>query len=564
MAARLVLILLFVGISAVSPLLDLTGRSSVPLDVAFRCNDGRHVEIVRRCDASVDCVDGSDESSAACNAPNRTVSVGDKLAARVQYKREHGAIWIMICDGRECSTLSVSGATPTGALAYMAYTSCNMMGDQCGILHREEKSYDARDFASGGLVLELERRPTELAVWLQGFPEHTATVPTRRDDSFLRVRPLYWKHDMVVKFSGLALLASGVPFWCTNRLSLDAKCPCAEGCDEMACEAPNAVLQVGDRRTVRVQYKDEHWAVWFLLCDDCSCSKISVTGFSADGELAFWPATGCTNLGHHCRDLRREVRPRGPENFLSSGEIVFEAEKRDWELVVWLKGHSEYRATVPAKERSVIFKVRPLHWASEMPVKFADDVDVWGVPPFVCDDGRRVEGMSKCDGVTNCADGSDEAVSLCDVAATTLAVGNRRSVRVQYRQEHWAVWFVLCGEVDCSTVSVSGIDPDGSLHYWAYSNCTRMGDHCKNLLHSSKPGGGTPFPSGELKFEVERLRQEVSIWLKDRPDHKASIPLSHATICLLKVRPLMWKSNMIVRISDQFAPFHTGTNVIRK
>ena len=63
--------------------------------------------------------------------------MGDVLTARVQYKSEHGDIGFMLCDDNSCSTLSVGGAAPDGALWAVAYINCNQQGWWGCITHYE-------------------------------------------------------------------------------------------------------------------------------------------------------------------------------------------------------------------------------------------------------------------------------------------------------------------------------------------------------------------------------------------------------------------------------------------
>ncbi|XP_034233302.1 uncharacterized protein LOC117640649 isoform X2 [Thrips palmi] len=156
----------------------------------FRCGDGSCVSIWFKCDGFRDCADGSDESDDICDTPVATVSVGEVVTVRVQHEEKHGHVDVSLCDNASCSTLALYGSTPEGALWFFSWTGCNALGANCtaGV---EEYPIGRKYFPSGELVLAVQRRASELAVWLDGSPDSVANVTVGAANRRLRVRPIY-------------------------------------------------------------------------------------------------------------------------------------------------------------------------------------------------------------------------------------------------------------------------------------------------------------------------------------------------------------------------------------
>lgn len=57
-------------------------------------------------------------------------------------------------------------------------------------------------FPVGPLVFKAERRPGELAVWLDGHEDKAATVPVKEGSDLLRVKPWMWTSGLAVQFDG--------------------------------------------------------------------------------------------------------------------------------------------------------------------------------------------------------------------------------------------------------------------------------------------------------------------------------------------------------------------------
>lgn len=58
------------------------------------------------------------------------------------------------------------------------------------------------NFHTGEVAVQVQRRPSELAVWREGRPDNVATVPIEADYDTLWVRPYKMWTDMPVQFSG--------------------------------------------------------------------------------------------------------------------------------------------------------------------------------------------------------------------------------------------------------------------------------------------------------------------------------------------------------------------------
>ena len=61
-----------------------------------------------------------------------------------------------------------------------------------------------KPFPVGRLVFVVERRPLELAVWLQGHPERSVTVPVPVGEDYGLLRMTYWREPapLQVEYNG--------------------------------------------------------------------------------------------------------------------------------------------------------------------------------------------------------------------------------------------------------------------------------------------------------------------------------------------------------------------------
>lgn len=66
----------------------------------------------------------------------------------------------------------------------------------------QEEGVHDHDLPPGELVLVVQRRDVELAVWREGRPDDVALVPVKAHYLSLRVRPTLWSSAMPVQFTG--------------------------------------------------------------------------------------------------------------------------------------------------------------------------------------------------------------------------------------------------------------------------------------------------------------------------------------------------------------------------
>ena len=84
--------------------------------------------------------------------------------------------------GTRCSRVVFSGigiVSQYSRFAIFLYTE---------LFRRQSDPFGWVDFREGETVFVIERRPRELAVWLQGHPEEASTVEVGVDHSLLRIR----------------------------------------------------------------------------------------------------------------------------------------------------------------------------------------------------------------------------------------------------------------------------------------------------------------------------------------------------------------------------------------
>lgn len=173
-------------------------------DGQFRCDNGQCTLAAHKCDGGNDCNDKSDEGFPQCNAPNTTLAVGDTLEASLDYSQEHSHIGFLLCrEGyTNCSRLWTAEANALGELRQSSWTGCNAEGVDCQSIHDLVIPDDTARFPTAEITFVVEHRPSELAVWLKGHPEHAAVVPAIAAQTRLRVKPRHWVTDMAVRFGG--------------------------------------------------------------------------------------------------------------------------------------------------------------------------------------------------------------------------------------------------------------------------------------------------------------------------------------------------------------------------
>ncbi|KAJ1520452.1 hypothetical protein ONE63_003580 [Megalurothrips usitatus] len=213
-------------------------------------------------------------------------------------------------------------------------------------------------------------------------------------------------------------------------------------------------------------------------------------------------------------ELMFVVERRIVDRINTRGDGQKPAVRRAYELAVREYGHTQYAATVLVQEAQTQLRVRPLVWWSNMAVQFraiplsgvgigpaepalpcSDDNKRCDCPPtvrgyrclqgsaaeceeneFQCSNGECYDSNCRCNGINNCSDGSDEGVPLCSAPNTTVRIGDVLHTRVQYKEEHGAVGFLLCSNAACSSLWVGNCtDNSGSLEYESGTGCNSEG-----------------------------------------------------------------------------------------
>lgn len=160
----------------------------------------------------------------------------------------------------------------------------------------------------------------------------------------------------------------------------DGKPDCSDGSDEglPLCSAPNITLAVGKAVTARVSHDKSHLYVMFLLCDaSAQCSRLWAKGYK-DGQLRYDAYSGCNAEGSKCSDLHSTLSSHKGWTSFTTGELVFEVAHRASGLAVWLEGHPEHAAVVPAAAGQTLLRVRPKVWEKPMAVQFSAPASIRG------------------------------------------------------------------------------------------------------------------------------------------------------------------------------------------
>ncbi|KAJ1520447.1 hypothetical protein ONE63_003577 [Megalurothrips usitatus] len=163
----------------------------------FLCKNGNCIDIMKKCSGTDNCGDGSDEDPLLCDVPMRNITVGTKVMARLEYRPEHEAVWILMCGSDSCSRLVVQGySSLDGSLAYDSYTNCTLKGQNC-LAGGSGSPGQMVPFSAGNVSFFVTHSDTQgLKVALRMHEDYATSVVAPADSKHLWIRPQLWYFDM--------------------------------------------------------------------------------------------------------------------------------------------------------------------------------------------------------------------------------------------------------------------------------------------------------------------------------------------------------------------------------
>ncbi|XP_034252317.1 uncharacterized protein LOC117651887 [Thrips palmi] len=185
----------------------------------------------------------------------------------------------------------------------------------------------------------------------------------------------------------------------------------------------------------------------------------------------------------------------------------------------------------------------------------AGDLDWWKVQ---CKKRNAyIHGILRCDGFSQCGDGSDEEGCDALLAPLSVALPANASVtaRVQFATVHNSIELHLCGGRSCSRVWLFGARDDGTLRYETYTGCNRLGRGGTIGKHDTE--GFRLFAPGEVVLEVQHRPGRLAVWRQGRPDDVVEVPVE-ADYGTLRVRPSYWVADMSVQFTGASSPAAQG------
>lgn len=161
------------------------------------------MDVSRKCDGFMHCLDGSDEAMPMCSAPNITMQDGDVLSVNVGFKKHHGSVGFTLCGSDPtdaCVMALVHDVSSSGSLYYTFSEKCASDADCYEDVSPSNLS--PSNLGSGNVTFIVERRESStLVVSLENYSIEVMGVWDFDGETQLRVKPLNWFEDMPVYFS---------------------------------------------------------------------------------------------------------------------------------------------------------------------------------------------------------------------------------------------------------------------------------------------------------------------------------------------------------------------------